>query len=206
MYGGTEGTFTIIGPDEWLKKPGSVGQTTPGRDLAILDEDGELLPAGEVGKIYRHEPDPGQRFEYVGSPEATAEAWQGEYFTLGELGYMDEDGYLFLTDRLKDMIIRGGVNVSSAEVESVLIEHPSVHDVAVIGIPDEEYGEAVLAVVVAPVPIDTEELLAFCRKRLASVKCPTRIAFLDDLPREPTGKLRKRHLRDTYARGGTDAY
>jgi len=205
MYGGTEGTFTIIGPDEWKAKPGSVGKTTPGRDLAILDENGNELPAGEVGMIYRHEPDAGQRFEYVGSPDATAAAWRGEYFTLGEVGYMDEDGYLFLTDRVKDMIVRGGVNVSSTEVEAVLIEHPNVLDVAVIGLPDDEYGETVLAAVVAPEGVSAQQLREFCQERLAAVKCPTRIEFLDELPREPTGKLRKRHLRDTYMKDGVDA-
>ncbi len=152
MYGGTEGTFTIIGPDEWLRKPGSVGRTTPGRDISILDPDGNPLPAGEVGAIFRHEPDPALRFEYAGAPEATARAWRGEFFTLGEMGYLDDDGYLYLTDREKDMIVRGGENVSSTEVEAVLIDHPLVRDVAVIGIPDDEYGEAVLAVVEANGP------------------------------------------------------
>ena len=198
MYGGTEGTFTIIGPDEWLRKPGSVGRTEPGRDLLILDEAGNPLPAGQPGTIFRHEPDPGRRFEYSGAAEATRSAWRGEYFTLGEMGYLDEDGYLYLTDRAKDMIVRGGENVSSQEVEAVLIQHPLVRDVAVIGIPDDEYGEAVLAIVEIDAEVTPEEILAFCQERLSRVKCPTRIEFIDALPREPTGKLRKRHLRDAY--------
>lgn len=198
MYGGTEGTFTIIGPDEWLAKPGSVGRTTPGRDLAILDDGGNPLPAGEVGAIFRHEPNPALRFEYSGAPGPTLKAWRGEFFTLGEMGYLDEDGYLYLTDREKDMIVRGGVNVSSQEVEAVLIDHPMVRDAAVIGIPDDEYGEAVLAVVEASDTSDADEMLAFCRERLSPEKCPTSIVFVDALPREPTGKLRKRYLRDTY--------
>jgi long-chain acyl-CoA synthetase len=198
MYGGTEGTFTIIGPDEWLNKPGSVGRSTPGRDISILDEAGNPQPAGVVGRVFRHEPDPARRFVYVGDLEVTAAAWQGEWFTIGEMGYLDEDQYLFLTDRVKDMIVRGGVNISSSEVEAVLAEHPDVHDVAVIGMPDDDYGEAVLAIVEAHGPINTADVLTYCRARLASDKCPGRIDVVEALPREPTGKLRKRFLRETY--------
>jgi long-chain acyl-CoA synthetase len=198
MYGGTEGTFTIIGPDEWLRKPGSVGRTEPGRDLAILDEAGNALPAGQPGTIYRHEPSAARRFEYSGAPEATAKAWRGEYFTLGEVGYLDDDGYLFLTDREKDMIVRGGENVSSQEVEAVLIQHPDVRDVAVIGIPDDEYGEAVLAIVETDARVDAAAIIDFCQGRLSRQKCPTRVEFVDAMPREPTGKLRKRYLREAY--------
>jgi long-chain acyl-CoA synthetase len=198
MYGGTEGTFTIIGPDEWLAKPGSVGRTTPGRDIAILDDDGRVLPAGEVGRIFRHEPDPARRFVYAGAPDATEAAWHGEHFTIGEVGYLDEDGYLFLTDRVKDMIVRGGVNISSAEIEAVIVEHAGVQDVAVIGVPDDEYGEAVVAVVEARGALEADDVLAYCRRRLSSEKVPARIDVVDALPREPTGKLRKRVLRDDY--------
>jgi long-chain acyl-CoA synthetase len=198
MYGGTEGTFTIIGPDEWLKKPGSVGRSTPGRDISILDDSGNPMPTGVVGRVFRHEPDPARRFIYADAPGATAEAWHGEWFTIGEMGYLDEDQYLYLTDRVKDIIVRGGVNISSSEVEAVLAEHPDVHDAAVIGIPDDDYGEAVLAVVEADGPIDTAGVLAHCRARLASAKCPGRIDVVESLPREPTGKLRKRFLRESY--------
>jgi acyl-CoA synthetase (AMP-forming)/AMP-acid ligase II len=138
------GTF-IISPDEWATT--RQRSPTPGRDVSILDPQGNALPAGEVGAVYRHEPNPDLRFEYSGAPEATAAAWRGEHFTLGEMGYLDDDGYLFLTDRVKDMIVRGGSNIYSAEIEAVLIEHPGVRDVAVVGIPDDEYGEAVLAVI-----------------------------------------------------------
>ncbi len=117
------------------------------------------------------------------------------------MGYLDDDGYLYLTDREKDMIVRGGENIASAEVEAVLIDHPQVQDVAVIGIPDDEYGEAVLAVIEARGPIDEDEMLAFCRARLSREKVPVRIDVVDDLPREPTGKLRKRTLRDGYWEG-----
>jgi long-chain acyl-CoA synthetase len=198
MYGGTEGTFTVIGPDEWQAKPGSVGRTTSGRDISILDDDGRSLPAGEVGRVFRHEPNPDLRFVYSGAPEATAAAWHGDLFTIGEMGYLDDDGYLFLTDRVKDMIVRGGVNISSSEIEAVVLDHPSVHDAAVIGVPDDEYGEAIVAVVEGPGPIDEEAVLSFCRGRLAPEKCPMRIDVVDALPREPTGKLRKRYLRDSY--------
>jgi long-chain acyl-CoA synthetase len=198
MYGGAEGTFTIIGPDEWLKNPGSVGRSTPGRDIRILDTAGNPLPIGAVGRVFRREPDPARRFVYVDAPEATAAAWQGEWFTIGEMGYLDEGQYLFLTDRVKDMIVRGGVNISSSEIEAVLCEHPDVQDAAVIGIPDDDYGEAVLAVVEAKGQIDTDDVLAHCRTRLAPDKCPSRIDVVETLPREPTGKLRKRLLRETY--------
>jgi long-chain acyl-CoA synthetase len=114
------------------------------------------------------------------------------------MGYLDEGQYLFLTDRVKDMIVRGGVNISSSEIEAVLSEHPDVQDAAVIGIPDDDYGEAVLAVVEARGQIDTDDVLAHCRTRLAPDKCPSRIDVVETLPREPTGKLRKRLLRETY--------
>ncbi|WP_166903483.1 AMP-binding protein [Mycobacterium sp. DL440] len=198
MYGGTEGTFTIIGPDEWLKKPGSVGRSMPGRDISILDEAGNPSPPGVVGRVFRHEPDPARRFVYADAPDATADAWQGEWFTIGEMGYLDEDQYLFLTDRVKDIIVRGGVNISSSEVEAVLTEHPDVQDAAVIGMPDDDYGEAVLAIVEARGAIDTADVLDHCRSRLASGKCPSRIDVVETLPREPTGKLRKRVLRELY--------
>jgi long-chain acyl-CoA synthetase len=130
-----------------------------------------------------------------------AATWRGEYFTIGEMGYLDEDGYLFLTDRQKDMIVRGGVNVYSAEVEAVLIQHPDVQDVGVIGVPDDEYGEAVLAIVEVRRDVDPQHLMAFCRERLSDVKCPSRIEFVETLPREPNGKLRKRDLRTKHWEG-----
>ena len=196
---------TVIGPDEWLKKPGSVGRSTPGRDISILDTAGNQLPTGAVGRVFRHEPDPARRFVYVDAPEATEAAWQGEWFTIGEMGYLDEDQYLFLTDRVKDMIVRGGVNISSSEVEAVLGEHPDVQDAAVIGIPDDDYGEAVLAIVEARGKIDTDDILCHCRARLARDKCPSRIDVVAALPREPTGKLRKRVLRETYWKAASRA-
>lgn len=198
MYGGTEGTFTIIGPDEWLKKPGSVGRSEPEREISILDDAGRPVPAGVVGRVFRQEPDPARRFRYAGAPEATTSAWHGDLFTIGEMGYLDEDRYLFLTDRAKDMIVRGGVNIATSEVEAVLLDHPEVADAAVIGVPDDEYGEAVLAIVEPRAALDADSVIAFCQARLAPDKCPSRIDVVDVLPREPTGKVRKRLLRETY--------
>jgi len=138
------------------------------------------------------------RFSYRGAPEATEESWRGDLFTLGEMGHLDEDGYLFLHDRKKDMIVTGGSNVYSAEVEAVLITHPAVADVAVIGVPDPEFGERVAAIVEAMAPVSADQLVAYCRERLAHYKCPRSIEFVDVLPRDPSGKVRKRELRLRY--------
>jgi long-chain acyl-CoA synthetase len=200
-YGGMEGAAAIAKPHRWLEKPGTVGRAVRGMRIRILDDDGNDLPAGETGNVYL-EPER-ETFEYRGDPELTREVHRGKAFTIGDIGYLDEDGYLFLRDRAKDMIISGGVNIYPAEVESVLNAHPAVGDVAVIGVPDPEWGESVRAVIeVAPgtVPSDElgEELIAFCRSKLARYKCPRMVEFRDDLPRTDTGKLLKRHLRDEY--------
>jgi len=206
-YGGMEGAATIAKPHRWLEKPGTVGRSVRGVTIEILDDDGNPLPPGEVGHIFL---DMGRRtFEYVGDdaqpdPDRTDEVHRGTRFTLGDIGYLDDDGYLFISDRAKDMIITGGVNVYPLEVEEVLGDHPSVGDCAVIGLPDEEWGEIVTALVV---PVDgvepTEELadalVAYCRENLAAYKCPKAVRFRDSLPRTDTGKLFKRHLRAEYA-------
>jgi long-chain acyl-CoA synthetase len=196
MYGGTEGLFTMISPAEWVRKPGSVGRAGLNVGIKILDEKLDEVGSGEIGTVYATSPGP--RFSYRGADQATEETWLGDYFTLGEMGYVDEDGYLFLADRKKDMIITGGSNVYSAEVEAVLIAHPAVADVAVIGVPDPEFGEQVKALVEAREPIEAEALMAFCRDRLAHFKCPRSIDFLQSMPRDPNGKVRKRELRDPY--------
>jgi long-chain acyl-CoA synthetase len=201
-YGMTEGLATIISPAEWLAKPGSVGRTAPNLELSILDDDGNVLPPGEVGVIYVS-PMGGVKFSYAGAPEKTAEAWRGDRYTVGDMGYLDADGYLFLTDRRKDMIISGGANIYPAEVEAALFRHPSVGDCSVIGIPDDEWGEAVLAVVEPRAPVSADELIAFCRDNLAHYKCPRVIKFVTELPRDPNGKVRKRELRDPYWAGRT---
>ncbi len=199
-YGGMEGPATIAKPHRWLEKPGTVGRAINGVHLSILDDDGNELGAGEVGHVYM-ENDVG--FVYHADPEQTKAAFRGQRFSLGDIGHLDADGYLFISDRAKDMIITGGTNVYPAEIEAALIEHPRVHDVAVVGIPDPDWGESVVAVV-EPTPFgagDSEEaladeLLAFCRDRLASYKRPRAIHFRAGLPRTEAGKLAKQPLRD----------
>ena len=188
-YGGTEGLATVASPDEWLARPGTVGRAVAamGTDVVILDERGEPLPAGEAGLVYVSTP-----------PHATAAAWRGSWFTLGDVGYLDADGFLFLVDRSKDMIITGGENVYPAETERVLAAHPAVSQAAVIGVPDPEWGESVLAVVVASAPVTGDELIEYCRARLASHKCPRAVDLVTELPLDPLGKVRKRELRNRY--------
>ena len=199
-YGMTEGLATIIPPDEWLAKPGSVGRAAPGIEMSILDEQGHEVSPGEVGLVYVS-PMGGVRFEYGGAPDKTAQAWLGDRYTVGDMGYVDADGYLFLTDRKVDLIISGGANIYPAEVEAVLYRHPAVGDCAVIGIPDDEWGEAVLAVVEPRAHAGPDELIAFCRANLAHYKCPRLVELVEKLPRDESGKVRKRELRDPYWAG-----
>ncbi len=206
-YAATEGVGTVVDSDTWLTKPGTVGRVQPEGHIIIGDDDGNELPRGEVGLVYLQAPD-GARFEYFGDAEKTASAYRGDYFTLGDIGYMDDDGHLFLTDRTANLIISGGVNIYPAEVDAVLLEHPAVLDVATIGVPDPEWGEHVLAVVelqpdVAGTDVLAAELLEFARARLAHYKCPRRVDFVDALPREDTGKIFKRKLRDQYRAGSS---
>jgi acyl-CoA synthetase (AMP-forming)/AMP-acid ligase II len=199
-YSATEGAgFTAITPQEWLVKKGSVGKSLLG-EIRILDESGNRLPPGREGRIYFHG---GPPVAYHNAPEKTAEA-QGEHgATFGDIGYIDEDGYLFLTDRASYMIISGGVNVYPQETENVLVMHEKVADVAVIGVPHEELGEAVKAVVQPKDWADAgpeleAELIEYCRQRLSHIKCPRSIDFDPELPRHDTGKLYKRLLKDRY--------
>ncbi len=205
-YAATEGGGTVIRGDEWLEKPGSVGKAWPGSVVEIRDDDGRPVPPNEVGTVYmcmgQH------RFEYHGDEDKTQRAWRGDFFTVGDAGYLDEDGYLFLVDRKVDMIVSGGVNIYPAEVESALIMHPRVRDVAVFGIPDEQFGEQVKAVVEPATGADdalADELLAWVRTRIAGYKCPRSVDFVETLPRDPNGKLYKRKLRDPYWEGQTRA-
>jgi long-chain acyl-CoA synthetase len=203
-YASTEGVGgTIIFSDEWLNKPGSVGKARGDNEIVIMDDDGNILPPGELGTIYSSARG---GFEYYKNAEQTAKARRGGYSTVGDMGYLDADGYLYLSDRKTDMIISGGVNIYPAEVENVLITHRGVGDVAVFGIPNDEWGEEVKAVVepAAGVAGDdgfASELLEFCRGQLASYKLPRSIEFMAELPRDPSGKLYKRKLRDPYWAG-----
>jgi acyl-CoA synthetase (AMP-forming)/AMP-acid ligase II len=200
-YSSTEGAgATFVTPEEWLAHPGTVGKSMADR-IHILDDDGNELPPGEAGTIWS-EGELG--FEYRNDPEKTAEAVnEFGYKTVGDIGYVDDDGYLYLTDRKAHMIIAGGVNIYPQEAENVLVTHPKVLDVAVIGVPDDDLGEQVKAVV-QPIewndagPELAQELIEYCRSHLAHYKCPRSVDFERELPRLDTGKLYKRPLRDRY--------
>jgi long-chain acyl-CoA synthetase len=203
-YGGTEGGGTVVSAREWLERKGTVGRHWAGGKVWILDEEGnEVTKPNVEGAIY-FEVTPGvARFSYHKDPAKTASTYRGDLFTIGDIGYLDEAGYLFLTDRQSNMIISGGVNIYPQETENHLIVHPSVDDVAVIGVPNEEMGEEVKAVVipaagVAPGPELEAELIAWCRSGIAHFKCPRTIDFVRELPRTETGKMAKRVLRDRY--------
>jgi long-chain acyl-CoA synthetase len=196
IYGGTEGSMTMISPTEALAKPGSVGRAfPPGSEIRILDLEGNPVPPGVPGLIYGQ---PLTNFRYRGGSEPDHKTWRGELYTLGDVGYLDEDGYLFITDRLKDMIISGGANIYPAEVEAVLFNHPAVGDASVIGVPDPHWGERVKAIVELRGPATDTEIMDFCRANLAHYKCPTSVDFVETLPRDPNGKVRKRELREPY--------
>ncbi|MCU0310844.1 MAG: AMP-binding protein [Acidimicrobiales bacterium] len=204
-YGGTESVATIATPRRWLQKPGTVGRAIHGITLHILDDDGNELPAGEVGQIWVENAN-APAAEYYKDPDKTSTMRRGGWVTLGDVGYVDDDGFLFLRDRAVDMIISGGVNIYPAEVESALLQSPLVGDAAVIGVPDDEWGEAVLAIVepapgVAPDDGTAAAILADCSTRLARFKLPRRIDFVTTLPRLPSGKLQKRVLRAPYWEG-----
>jgi long-chain acyl-CoA synthetase len=199
-YSGTEGNgATRIGPEEWLEHRGSVGRAS-GCTIHVVDDDGNELPAGREGLVYFD----GRAFEYHNDPEKTAGSRHPKgWTTLGDIGWVDDDGYLYLTDRKAHTIISGGVNVYPQEIEDLLVLHPAVADVAVIGVPNEELGEEVKAVVQPADPESAdealaEELIALCRSRLAGPKVPRSVDFERELPRHPTGKLYKRLLRDRY--------
>jgi long-chain acyl-CoA synthetase len=204
-YAATEGGGTFITPEEWLRKPGSVGRPMGDQVIEIRDDAGAVLPPGEVGTIWFKAPDVG-RFEYFKDQTKTAGSYAGDFFTLRDMGYFDADGYLFLTGRTAEVIISGGVNIYPAEVDAALLSHPAVADAATVGAPNEEWGEEVRAVVQlesghAPSQALADELIAHCRARLAHFKCPRRIDFDADLPRHETGKIYRRLVRDRYWQG-----
>ena len=205
-YAGSEGGGTIIGTEEWLERPGSVGRHWTGGTIKILDPvSHEEMPTGEEGLIY-FEPLAIHRFEYHNDPDKTSDAYHGDLFTIGDIGKLDEDGYLYLTDRKSNMIISGGVNIYPQEIENVLSQHPAIADAAVFGVPHDEFGEQVMAAIqlqdpTAAGPDMSAEIERYCRESLAGFKVPRRIEFFDELPRDANGKLYKRHLRDRYWEG-----
>lgn len=204
-YGGTEGGGTKITSEEWLKHKGSVGRHWGGGKVFILDEEGNEItaPHREGGVFFESPPDPALKFKYYKDDAKTAGSYRGDLFTIGDIGYLDEDGYLYLTDRQSNMIISAGVNIYPQETENALAMHDKVQDVAVIGVPNEEMGEEVKAVVIAAPGVEptaelAAELIAFCRSQIAHYKCPRSIDFVTELPRTETGKMAKRKLRARY--------
>jgi long-chain acyl-CoA synthetase len=201
-YAATEGTGTFVDSATWLSRPGTVGKVLPEDQVKIADDDGKELARNEIGTVFLKAPDIG-RFEYFKAQEKTDSAYRGNYYTLGDVGYMDEDGFLFLTDRSVDLIITGGVNVYPTEIDAVLLAHPKVADSATIGIPNDEWGEEVKSVVELAAGTEPSrdleaELIEFVRNRLAHFKCPKTIDFVETLPRQDNGKIYRRLLRDQY--------
>jgi long-chain acyl-CoA synthetase len=194
FYSGSEGAgFCYIGPEDWLAHPGSVGKSMTGA-IHIIGDDGEELPVGEEGEVWFETQ---RTFEYHRDPEKTAAVWDKRGWSwLGDVGRVDDEGYLYLTDRASNMIISGGVNIYPREIEDILVGHEAVDDVAVIGTPDPDMGERVTAfVLLAPGrEVSSDELIEWCRTRLSHFKCPREVRFVESLPRLPTGKLLKRLL------------
>ncbi len=209
-YGATEvGTTCTISSAEWLEHPGSVGRAVPPFRALVVDDDNNEVPAGTEGRLF-FEDATGRGIIYRDDPEKTAEAHlRPGVFTLGEIGYITDDGFVYITDRFSDMIVSGGVNIYPAESEQVLEQHPQVADVTVIGVPNRDMGEEVKALVVAMDPADppgADELIAWCRERLAGYKCPRTVDIVDTVGRNAMGKVNKRELRKSYTvAAGEDA-
>jgi long-chain acyl-CoA synthetase len=200
LYGASEGGATRIGPEEWLAHPGSVGRPWPGVEVRVIGADGQLCPPGADGVIYIRPPST-QRFSYRNDDDATRGAWVDDAFTVGDIGHLSDDGYLTITDRVSDMVLWGGVNIAPREIEEVLFEHPDIVDCAVFGIPDARDGEHLKAVVEVRGPVEPESLAAHVRAHLADYKVPHVWEIVEELPRDPNGKVLKRLLR--AASGGT---
>jgi fatty-acyl-CoA synthase/long-chain acyl-CoA synthetase len=198
FYGATEtGINTVLRPEDQLRKPGSCGEAVPGQEIRLLDGNGEEVPDGTPGEFWVRN---SALAEYYNRPDATANSMREGFFSVGDIAYRDADGYYYICDRKIDMIISGGVNIYPAEIEAALVAHPAVEDVAVIGVPNEEFGEEVKAVVkLKPGErAGADELIAFAGERLAGYKRPRSVDFVDELPRDLAGKLQKRVLRDRY--------
>ena len=201
-YSASEGGRTMITSPEWLERPGSVGRHWRGGGVWILDDRGEPCPPGTVGRVFFDAPTEAGRFRYIGDPEKTAAAYDstGGRFTVGDVGWLDDDGYLYLTDRDGDLIISGGVNIYPREAENVLLDHPAVDDAAIVGVDDPDLGQRAVAVVVPAPGVDgdaalAETLLAHCQEHLARFKCPRELRFQTELPRSEAGKIVKRDIR-----------
>ncbi len=197
FYGGTEGGGCTISSQEWLRKPGSVGRPFPHLSIEILDDDGAPCPVGAEGEVWFRQPG---FLVYKDDPEKTAEATRGDLMTLGDIGVVDEDGYLFLCDRRADVIVAGGVNIYPAQIEAVLLGHPAVADCCVVGAPDDEWGERIVAVVqpAEGVTVPVAELQAFAAAHLGGHQVPRQVDLVDVLPRTETGKLARRAVRSPY--------
>ena len=202
-FNSTEGgNIYYIDSETWLRKPGSVGTTLLPQNTRILNEDGVELPPGKTGYIYFKAPEKG-RFEYYKSAEKTAKVYSGDWFTLGDMGYVDEEGFLFINGRSAETIISGGVNVYPQEVDDVLLQHPAIFDVCTVGVPNDEWGEEVKAVVkLAPGYEASDELiesiLEYAREHLPSFKRPRSVDFVDELPRMSSGKVQRKAVRSSY--------
>jgi fatty-acyl-CoA synthase len=193
FYGATElGWVTLVDGHEMLARPGTLGRAIPGQEIGIFDEEGQRLPRNQIGKIYTRSAQLMQG--YMGDEQATREVSLGDWLTVDDLGTLDDDGYLYLTGRARDMVVSGGINVYPVEIENVLSRHPALRDVAVVGVPDEEWGERLVAVVVASSELDPDEVRAWARERMAPYKVPRQWEVVDELPRNPTGKVLKREL------------
>ncbi len=197
FYGATEGQFTVCPTDVWAAAPGTVGHARPGRRIEVRDDVGTTITDGSIGTVWCHTPEHA-RFAYFDDPERTAAAWDGDAFTVGDLGRLDDAGRLHLEGRPGDLVITGGVNVYPAEVERVLLAHPAVGEAVVYGVDDADWGQRVTAAVVAHPgsDVDPEALRTWCRDRLGTAKIPKQVRVVDDLPRTPTGKIRRVGLAD----------
>jgi long-chain acyl-CoA synthetase len=203
-YAASEGGGTIVNAEEWMRKPGTVGKPWPISEIAIFDDDNNRVGPNQTGTVYMAMGT--GNFEYYKDKEKTEKNRIGKFFTVGDIGYLDDDGFLFLCDRKADMIISGGANIYPAEIENVLLTHPKIADAAVFGIPHDDWGEEVKAVVEPAPGVDpgdalADDILEFCAGRLARFKTPKSIDFVAEMPRDPNGKLYKRKLRDPYWQG-----
>jgi len=203
-YAATEGGGTSVSAAEWLERPGTVGKAWPGCEVIVVDSDGNDRPPGESGTVYMKMP--GAVFEYKGDEAKTEASRLRGFFTVGDVGYLDSGGYLFLNDRANDMVIVGGVNIYPAEIEGELVQHPAVGDAAVFGVPNPDTGEEIKAVVEllegwAPGDGTTGAILEWLRDRIGRQKLPRSIDYTTEMPRDPNGKLYKRKLRDPYWAG-----